>query len=158
MELHQLVSKYPKIFKQYEGNPYFVNWSGVPAGWLPVIDKLCGAIQSYVDHTSVMDENGEWVKPSQPTCTQMKEKFGGLRFYTSNSDDYVEGMIHMAEHICDNTCQDCGSEEDLGVTKGWISVVCRTCAIRGGDHVSNNWEPKTNKHEKSEGESERPSE
>jgi len=48
MELHQLVSKYPKIFEQYEGNPHFVNWSGVPKGWLPVIDKLFGAIQSWV--------------------------------------------------------------------------------------------------------------
>lgn len=136
----ELIKKYPKIFQQYEGNPGMVNWHGVPEGWLPIIDKLCGSIQSYIDNFVRYTKDGEY-RPEQVTCTQMKEKFGGLRFYTNGNDDYVDGMIHMAEHMAYNTCQDCGSEQDIGTTKGWITTLCRTCAIASGDRAMNTWEP-----------------
>jgi hypothetical protein len=142
MTTEELIVKYPKIFQDYEGNPGRVNWYGVPDGWLPVIDKLCGSIQSYIDNVSRYID-GKRVKPKQVTCTQMKEKFGGLRFYADNTDEIVEGMISMAEYICDNKCQDCGSEEDLGLTSGWISVLCRNCAIANGDRAMNTWTSKT---------------
>lgn len=142
MTTEELIVKYPKIFQDYEGNPGRVNWYGVPDGWLPVIDKLCGSIQSYIDNVSRYID-GKRVKPKQVTCTQMKEKFGGLRFYADNTDEIVEGMISMAEYICDNKCQDCGSEEDLGLTSGWISVLCRNCAIANGDRAMNAWTSKT---------------
>lgn len=158
--LKDLISKYPKIFQNYEGNPGGVNWTGVPQGWLPIIDKLCGSIQSYIDHTkrSVPNpqyvEGTEWkadditthkyvsIMPGQVTCVQMKEKFGGLRFYTNGHDDVVDGMITMAEYLCDNTCDECGSEEDLGITSGWISVKCRKCVIGHGDRAMTNWKSK----------------
>lgn len=142
MTTEEIIAKYPKIFEDYEGNPGRVNWYGVPDGWLPVIDKLCGSIQNYIDNVSRYID-GKRVKPKQVTCTQMKEKFGGLRFYADNTDEVVEGMISMAEFICDNKCQDCGSEEDLGLTSGWISVLCRSCVIAHGDRAMNNWTPKT---------------
>jgi len=131
----QLIQKYPKIFKQYEGNPGMVNWFGVPDGWLPIIDKLCGSIQSYIDRYTRYTKEGP-IKPAQVTCTQMKEKFGGLRFYAENTDDHVEGMIMMAEYLCDHTCQECGSEENIGRTGGWITTLCQNCA---GDNY--NWKP-----------------
>jgi hypothetical protein len=127
MTQQQLIEKYPKIFKRYTGNPMGVNWSGVPDGWLPIVDKLCGSIQDYVDNTYDWI-NGEKEAKGQVRCTQMKEKFGGLRFYTDSGDDYVEGMIRMAEFLCENTCQDCGSEENIGKTRGWIYTICKSCA------------------------------
>jgi hypothetical protein len=33
------------------------------------------------------------------TCAQVKEKFGGLRYYVDNSNDYVEGAVAMAEEM-----------------------------------------------------------
>ena len=72
----------------------------------------------------------------------MKEKFGGLRFYTNGHDEVIEGMIKMAESMCDDKCQDCGSEEDLGVTSGWITVLCRNCVIAHGDRAMGVWKPK----------------
>ena len=131
----ELINKYPKIFQDYEGNPGRCNWYGVPDGWLSVIDKLCGSMQSYIDHvTRYID--GKEVKVPQVTCSQMKEKFGGLRFYTNGGDEMTEGMIMMAEHICSLTCQDCGSEENIGRTGGWITILCEKCA---GDNY--NWKP-----------------
>jgi hypothetical protein len=142
MKLEQIIEKYPNIFQDYEGNPGRCNWYA-PEGWLPIIDKLCGAIQNYIDYTIRYTAEGP-IKPNQVTCVQMKEKFGGLRFYTNGHDDVIEGMITMAEYLCDNACQDCGSEQDLGITSGWISVLCRTCAIANGDRAMNNWKSKNN--------------
>jgi len=147
MTTEEIIAKYPKIFQDYEGNPGRVNWYGVPDGWLPIVDKLCGAIQNYIDHT-IRYTKGETIKPQQVTCVQMKEKFGGLRFYTNGHDDIIEGMITMAEYLCDNTCDECGSEEDLGTTQGWISVKCRKCVIGHGDRAMNSWKPKTKPHDR----------
>lgn len=142
MTTENLIQKYPKIFEQYEGNPGMVNWYGVPQGWLSIIDLLCGSIQNYIDGSSVWSKEQEkFVSPPQVTCVQMKEKYGGLRFYTNGHNDIVEGMIQMAEYLCDNTCQDCGSTEDVGTTKGWVSTLCRTCVIGHGDRPMNNWTP-----------------
>jgi hypothetical protein len=140
MTTEEIINKYPKIFEDYEGNPGRVNWHGAPKGWLPIIDKLCGSMQNYIDNHVTYTKDGV-VKPTQVTCSQIKEKFGGLRFYTNGHDDVIEGMITMAEYLCDRTCQDCGSEEDLGLTKGWVSVICRTCVIAHGDRAMASWEP-----------------
>ena len=139
-----LIEKYPKIFEQYEGNPSMVNWLDLPKGWVSVIDKLCGCMQNYIDNTTRYTKEGP-LKPEQVTCVQMKEKFGGLRFYTNGHNDEVEGMIRMAEYMCDNTCQDCGSTEDIGTTKGWISTLCRSCAIANGDRAIGSWQPLNSK-------------
>jgi hypothetical protein len=142
MTTEEIIAKYPKIFEDYQGNPARVNWHGVPKGWLPIINKLCGCIQDYIDFHVSYTKEGQY-KPTQVTCTQMKEKFGGLRFYTNGHDEVIEGMIKMAEHLCDNTCDQCGTEEDLGMTSGWISVLCRNCAIANGDRAMAGWKPKT---------------
>jgi hypothetical protein len=127
MTQEQLLQKYPKIFKPYAGNPFNVNWSGLPDGWIKIVDKLCGSIQDYVDNTYDWI-NGEKEAKGQVRCSTMKEKYGGLRFYTDSGDDCVEGMIRMAEFLCENTCQDCGSEKNIGKTRGWIYTICKTCA------------------------------
>lgn len=131
----QLIKKYPKIFQDYEGNPGMVNWHGVPGGWLPAIDTLCGCIQSYVDNHVRYTKDGK-IRPQQVTCSQMKEKFGGLRFYTNGHDELVDGMISMAEFICDHTCQVCGSQNNIGRTQGWISTLCESCGQN-----AHGWEP-----------------
>ena len=127
MTTRELIEKYPKIFQQYEGNPGMVNWFGVPDGWLPVIDKLCGSIQSYIDNvTRYID--GKPTQVPQVTCSQMKEKFGGLRFYVEGGDEHTDGMIFMAEYLCEHICEDCGTEENIGRTEGWIHTLCESCS------------------------------
>lgn len=131
MTQNQLMEKYPRIFQPYEGNPYGVNWE-VPDAWIQLVDDLCGAIQSHVDHWKMWDANGEHRCP-QVRCSQVKEKFGALRFYYSGGDQRIDGMISLATHISYNICISCGSREDLGTTEGWISTKCRTCAEKNDD-------------------------
>lgn len=157
MTTGDIIKKYPKIFEPYEGNPHNVNWYGIPDGWLSIIDILCEAIQRYCDHPQSLenpdyDSSKEYdredttthryllVKREQVKCVQMKEKFGGLRFYTERNDSVVDGMIMMATHMCDNTCEGCGTIEDLGVTSGWISIRCKSCA----EEVNRPWMTKEN--------------
>lgn len=127
MKTEEIIAKYPKIFAPYEGNPKNCNWYGVPKGWLPIIDDLCGCIQNYIDNFRQYID-GKKVVAEQVICIQMKEKFGRLRFYTNGHNDIIEGMINYAEYLCDNTCDRCSSREDLGMTTRWISVCCRKCA------------------------------
>lgn len=62
-------------------------------------------------------------KVSHVTVDQVKEKFGGLRFYYSGGDDAVSGMVSMAESWAAVTCETCG---DRGTLRhgGWIRTLC----------------------------------
>ncbi len=129
--MKDIIIKYPEIFQDYEGNPGRVNWS-CPSGWVQVLDWLCGSIQSYTDN--INKHNSHLFPVQQVMCTQVKEKFAGLRFYYTGGDDEIEGMVTMAEHICDNTCQECGSHEDVEmVGKGWITTLCKKCNTKKTD-------------------------
>ena len=126
MTQQQLIAKYPQIFKPYKGNPYNVNWC-IPDGWISIVDTLCGSIQDHIDNTYDW-VNGEKEAKDQVRCTQMKEKFGTLRFYTDSGDDVIEGMIRLAEFMSYHTCQQCGSLDEIGRTQGWIYTMCKLCA------------------------------
>lgn len=54
---------------------------------------------------------------------QVKEKFGGLRFYYYGGDDHVSGMVRMAESWAAHTCEKCGS---VGTLRhgGWVRTLC----------------------------------
>jgi hypothetical protein len=55
---------------------------------------------------------------------QIKEKFGTLRFYTSGSPDYIEGMISMAENESKHICELCGARGELTEKNGWYMTLC----------------------------------
>jgi hypothetical protein len=54
---------------------------------------------------------------------QIKEKFGGLRFYYSGGDDTIGGMVTMAEVWAGRSCETCGN---VGKSRGggWIQTLC----------------------------------
>ena len=58
---------------------------------------------------------------------QIKEKFGGLRFYCSGGDDVIHGMINLAESMSYQICENCGSTKNVTQTKGWITTLCEDC-------------------------------
>ena len=62
----------------------------------------------------------------QVTLDQVKEKFGTLRFYYSGGDDYISGMVRMAESMSAVTCEGCGNTgERRG--GGWVHTYCTPC-------------------------------
>jgi len=61
----------------------------------------------------------------QVTLDQVKEKFGTLRFYYQGGDDYIRGLVSMAESMSGVTCEECGAPGDRG-GDGWITTLCET--------------------------------
>ena len=62
----------------------------------------------------------------QVTLDQVKEKFGTLRFYYTGGDEYIDGLVSMAESMSAVTCETCGNpgEQTRG---GWIKTICKPC-------------------------------
>lgn len=119
----KLVEKYPKIFKDRYGNmkDTCMCWGfECDDGWYWIIDNLCSTIQSYIDNNKHLDIQ-------QVVAVQVKEKFGGLRFYVNGGDNYIDGMISLAESLSYKTCEICGSKNNVKQTKGWIKSLCEDC-------------------------------
>lgn len=61
----------------------------------------------------------------QVVAVQVKEKFGTLRFYYNGGDDYVKGVMDMAESMSGVTCEQCGAPGKSN-DSGWIRTTCET--------------------------------
>ena len=105
----QLKERYPLIFSEV----------GIECGdgWYTIIDRLCSNIQGYINWKP---ENCD-----QVVAAQVKEKLGGLRFYHRGGfgDDYINGLVTMAEAMSEVTCEVCGDRGTLR-TGGWMKTLC----------------------------------
>jgi hypothetical protein len=108
----KMETAYPKMFAGKYGG------FAVGAGWFPILEELCSSIQQHVDWKNRQSE----VVP-QVTVEQIKEKFGGLRFYYSGGDDTIDGMVRMAESWADHSCETCGAPGKKR-NSGWIRTLC----------------------------------
>ena len=140
-ELDKLLCKrYPAIFAERNGSPMetcmcrgFTHGDG----WFVIVDELCGTIQRYLDH---MNRTNPTV--TQVVATQVKEKFGGLRFYYSGGDEFVRGAVAFAGALSQRTCEECGATTDVGQThRGWIQTLCRKCVTAFKELEKAEWRP-----------------
>jgi hypothetical protein len=116
--------KYPKMLAGKYGG------FAIGKGWWVIVDKLMGQIQWHIDNSV---KGNKWdlendktdVRPIIPqvTVAQIKEKFGGLRFYYDGGDEYIHGLVSMAESWAGIACEECGGigERRSG---GWIRTLC----------------------------------
>lgn len=113
--VNSMEAKYPKMFAQPYGG------FAVGRGWWPILQALCANIQSHTDWWNKNREDRPVVE--QVVVAQIKEKFGGLRFYYTGGDDKVRGMVAMAEAWADRSCETCGAPGVSG-GQGWIKTLC----------------------------------
>lgn len=73
----------------------------------------------------------DFKEPCEVVATQVKEKFGTLRFYVNGSDEYVDGAISMAEHMSAKTCEICGQSGKIR-NGGWVRTLCDSHATEYG--------------------------
>lgn len=106
-----LLEKHPRIFAGKEPA-----WSDLPAGWFRLLDALCTAIESSMTETELRDFR----------VTQVKEKYGGLRFYCNGGSELTPGLIEAAELRSEEICMECG---DAGKRRsgGWVITMCDFC-------------------------------
>ncbi len=114
----KLIKKYPKLFRDYNADdtvsPMALGFC-CGNGWFDILDRLCSKIQEHIDKNNLQ----------QVIVDQVKEKFGGLRFYYSYGDDTIHKFVNDAEKEADMTCEYCGTTENVGNTySGWITTMC----------------------------------
>lgn len=102
------------------------------AGDSTKLDKYCGTSAWGIDRKEEVLKKGLiTVRPiiEQVVVEQVKEKFGTLRFYTTGGDDYIHGLISMAESMSGVTCESCGNPgERRG--GGWVHTYCTPCEVK----------------------------
>jgi hypothetical protein len=132
----KLFDKYPKIFGQKDlpMTQTCMCW-GIECGdgWYTIIDALCARIMGYNkslnwkiedDIEKGLATEADLIPVIQ--ATQVKEKYGGLRFYTNSTDEYIEGLVSMAEAMSSRTCEECGNPGKQN-NDGWITTLCDSC-------------------------------
>lgn len=147
----KLVEKYPLIFRdRYEDPSKTCMYWGFECGdgWYNIIDVMCAQIQHHIEwrqeqieHTikwnaNVNDPDYEWIafvpreerkvpeEIEQVVAIQVKEKFGGLRFYYYGGDDYIRGVVDLAESLSYKTCEICGAPGKSN-DEGWVTTRCK---------------------------------
>lgn len=156
-----LCAKYPLIFKDRSGNmrETLMCWGfDCGDGWYNILDTLCGLLSSQYNHykerynhllevgvggvlygtklvtQEQIDEacikmNEEALKV--PVAVQVKEKFGGLRFYVQAATDEHYNYITFAESMSYRTCEECGAPGKT-YTDGWHRTLCDVHAEMDG--------------------------
>jgi hypothetical protein len=156
-----LCAKYPLIFKDRNADmrTTAMCW-GLECGdgWYNIIDTLCGLLtseyrgaksryeylieagvgnvlygtktvtQEAIDEAKIkLDEETAKV----PVAVQVKEKFGGLRFYVQAATDKHYQYISFAESMSYRTCEECGAPGKT-YTDGWHTTLCDIHAAMAG--------------------------
>jgi len=122
-----MCEKYPKIFVERNLSPTesCMHWGfGIGPGWYKLLDKLCEKLTFIEEQTGI-----------EIIATQVKEKFGGLRFYVvlrgpSTADnigvweDIIYDVIAYAEQYSLSVCEICGKYGKIRDDLGWVKTLC----------------------------------
>lgn len=132
----ELAIKYPLLFQKAK-----IRDLEVEEGWLNVIDTLCGVISGHAeniqrgivfeqgkavpdhDRISKLEKELAQVVEELPIIAQVKEKFGGLRFYVYGGTEEHRNFIRFAEAMSYRTCEQCGAPGETRNT-GWMKTLC----------------------------------
>ena len=119
----KLFKKYSKLFphgRKVDPKKSLMNYGiCVNEGWYNLIDKLCSDIQGVINKAP---------KVKQIQVIQVKEKFGGLRFYISHGTKEIFDLIHKAEAESFEICEDCGEiGKNIKTERGWLRTLCKSC-------------------------------
>lgn len=119
----KLVEECPEMFEYFttdtKGGMFYPIKFGAEcgSGWDNLIISLTKCIYDYCKCNN----------KQFPKITQIKEKYGGLRYYVNGASEYIYGMISFAEDLSYHICERCGSMENVYQTDGWIQTVCEKC-------------------------------
>lgn len=101
-----------------------VFWIDCGVGWYSLLNWLSKRIENII--LSLPEIERPYVY-----ATQVKEKYGTLRFYMSCCDDKIEDLISQAERRSARTCEVCGSKGKLNEGP-WFRVRCSEHWVKEG--------------------------
>jgi len=136
--LDKLIEQYPIVFKHLNKTGYH----NLPAGWYKIVDRLCSELSTILEEA--LEANPE--NPEEPlfSVLQVKEKFGGLRFYymmnTKDDELYrrIQTAVDTAEDTSYSTCQITGNIGVLCKDGSHYMTLCEDSRISMGYKIVGN--------------------
>ena len=103
-----LLARYPEILGS------LVDGIRCDDGWLDLLDALFDEITRHCMSVGI----------PLPRARQVKEKNGSLRCYLASKDDFIDGLVQMAEEISGRICEVCGEAGLMDVQDNTVQVRC----------------------------------
>ena len=105
--------------KVVEGFDYsYTELDAMPDGWRKAFgEAMCEEIMNELKESNALEGY---------RITQIKEKYGSLRWYSNYFTDGLRKIIGKYETLSRHTCIDCGAPATV-VTTWWISPYCDGC-------------------------------
>lgn len=139
------------VDKLYADHPLMFNeYSSVECmdGWYILIDEICHYFTSKVamyrrmiasnlasgaSETSTIVQHYNSLLEQEianvPTVLQIKEKFGRIRFYVTQTTDEQDNALTAFELMSGRICEICGTMDDVRLyNTGWWKTLCPTHA------------------------------
>lgn len=114
----QLEHQFPDMLSKHYGG------LDIAYGWVKIVFAIMQTIKNHEDNLLRQRGPEYFGTEYHPVIVdQIKEKFGGLRFYYSGGDGYVDGLVTMAEQWAEQTCEICGERGELRKL-GWMRTLC----------------------------------
>jgi hypothetical protein len=119
----ELCKKYPNLYRDRNEPPSksCLHWGFPRDGWFELIDKASAVLEAEI--LKLPEEQRIDYRASQ-----VKEKFGTLRFYLHNETDAMRAAIRVAESESAKTCEQCGHPGQLDKTRPWMLTLCSQCS------------------------------
>lgn len=121
----KLIDRFPCINTE---NNIGLQWGSVcdiGDGWFKLIAELLEAIEDIYQNSNLSMEDDF-------TVTQIKEKYGTLRFYASSTLKEVQDLIDLYEAKSETVCEDCAKAGSLHVRSDYFLTLCEHCASKKG--------------------------
>lgn len=104
-----------RYMKEHAGN--------IPCRWCGDSLKTCGKVKK--------SKFGEFkcgkYEPEKPKASQVKEKFGSLRFYMDSPTNEMNDLIYIFQDISGKTCEICGDKGKSCKKGTWVKTLCEDC-------------------------------
>jgi len=142
---NKLVNKYKSFFTINQhiesGQPFYPIAFGFECGdgWYTILENLLEKINNIQNKFNINNPS----EKMDIKITQIKEKYGGLRFYMGGATTEIFNLIDEAEDLSYKTCETCGSIEDIGQTEGWVVTICKKCIEKqeNSAYLLQTWRP-----------------
>lgn len=116
-ELTQTIDK--NLFDIIPWEPYELFGIECGKGWHDLLKPIFQYIEDY---------NKDKDEDTRIEIFQIKEKWGELCVYLNFYNSDIRKLIEQAETEASNTCELCGSKENIGKAyEGWITTECHDC-------------------------------
>lgn len=119
----KLLKEFPNLYVDMYGDMRHtcMAWGvNVEAGWHDIIYDLSKKLEEII-LAMPADQRKQF------RASQVKEKYGTLRFYMTSETAEMSALINEAEAKSEVTCEFCGADGSISEIGGWVKTLCSSC-------------------------------